>query len=81
MRTATLIFQLKIDEQKYIDKLNDVSTTVYTIENTAWDEIVEDVIREMTGALSNTQFIGGIEGTKLKESGEEVFHISTEWVD
>lgn len=83
MRTATIVFKFTIDEQRWIDKVNENSmdNDQSTVEDADWDGYLGDVIGDMMSGLSNARFIDGEEGTKLKEDAEEMFHVSTEWVE
>lgn len=83
MRTATIIFKYTIDEQRHVDQCNEMcaDNDQSTVETTDFDGYLGDIVRDMMSGYSNTQFIDGEAGTKLKEDAEEIFHISTEWVD
>jgi hypothetical protein len=83
MRTATIVFKFTIDEERWIKKINEnaMENDQSTVEGMDWDGYVEDVIGDMMSGVSNAHVIDGEPGTHLKEDAEEMFHISTEWVD
>ena len=83
MRTAVIVFKYTIDEQRWVDQINENAALndQSTVKDTDFDGYLDNIIDDMMSGLSNARFIDGAEGTHLKEDAEEMFHISTEWVD